>query len=910
MAIIVPKRKVWTGQPPNVFQLNYRNPLTQSIVNAGIPSGLIVPSLNGVTPTLSGSVTYGSDAYGQAVKTTASAAQGLTYPGSWSRLSASKGYSLLTVFKITSAANLARISGNFLSVNYGYELTPDSGFLRFAVSSGTPTTIIGNPIVNGNVVSAIGTVGSTNISLYENGKRTAGPTAHAGVTTPPGDFKVFSDNGGTNGSIIGSVYLWILFNRELTPIEAASLSANPWQLFAPTETSVYFPFMGIRSPNISYERKVWTRQPSNQLQVLPQYAPYFNSLNVYNGSPNYEPNPLLNRTDNFTQVGSVSTVNTLNGVGTKGDGTTGYLTRTLSPGITPKPGFIFASFVADSTTSGTAYSLGSSAASFGAYFSVQISAGYLVSSQMRWQDGSGILDMLNKQAIPINGVISVVFVIPDGSMATAYMYINGTKYTGATNNNLTASTANAYVYENINALKRSTVSSFGNATVLATGYGFKSIPEGIVQKISQNPWQIFAPNRQLLYNNPTLFYTRQLPNYSVNVLQNDSNKNYQLPATNLNVGNVVQNVQLTYLQPNSDKIIGNWAASTGNTLYGVLRDSSAGDSDYIQSTSATSCEIKLETGSTPISKDNHSLKYRLLSGSGNLEVSLRQGYPNLYVPERKVWSIQPESVSSASNPSVFLYNTTSDATRTYIGTVTKTYLSSGIAETCSGTGNRIDFSRNISPVSPTQAFFVINFKVNSLASTARLIVTHSSTNYAGLDVQITAAGAIYVNYGDNVGSGSANRRSLSSGAGIVSTNREYTLTIGYTSSTTGICFLNGTSIALTASGTAATYSVGSGVGMLHSLFNSGSYIYGNQTINLAALFYRQINAIEAKSLSENPWQLFAPRRQYFPLNQSTPIKTWNHILTDSTQVISQTLTSAEANTITNYSDLRVGLTSS
>jgi len=109
-----------------------------------------------------------------------------------------------------------------------------------------------------------------------------------------------------------------------------------------------------------------------------------------------------------------------------------------------------------------------------------------------------------------------------------------------------------------------------------------------IQQYSQNPYQIFAPRRQLLYVSAT-------------------------------------SVQLSYLRPASDITTGSWSPSIGTTLYGVLDEVTADDADYIQASTATGCEIKLSAGSTPSSRDNHTIKYRLLAGSGNIAVVLKCG---------------------------------------------------------------------------------------------------------------------------------------------------------------------------------------------------------------------------------------------------------------------------------------------
>jgi len=84
-------------------------------------------------------------------------------------------------------------------------------------------------------------------------------------------------------------------------------------------------------------------------------------------------------------------------------------------------------------------------------------------------------------------------------------------------------------------------------------------------------------------------------------------------------------VTLSYLRPSADISTGSWTPSTGTTLYETLDEVSASDADYIQTSIASSCEIRLAAGATPLTKTNHTLKYNLLAGSGTVTVKLVQG---------------------------------------------------------------------------------------------------------------------------------------------------------------------------------------------------------------------------------------------------------------------------------------------
>jgi hypothetical protein len=84
-------------------------------------------------------------------------------------------------------------------------------------------------------------------------------------------------------------------------------------------------------------------------------------------------------------------------------------------------------------------------------------------------------------------------------------------------------------------------------------------------------------------------------------------------------------VALSYLRPSADLSTGSWAPSTGTTLYETLDEVSASDADYIQTSTASSCEIRLAAGATPSNRDNHTIRYRILAGSGTLTAALKCG---------------------------------------------------------------------------------------------------------------------------------------------------------------------------------------------------------------------------------------------------------------------------------------------
>lgn len=77
--------------------------------------------------------------------------------------------------------------------------------------------------------------------------------------------------------------------------------------------------------------------------------------------------------------------------------------------------------------------------------------------------------------------------------------------------------------------------------------------------------------------------------------------------------------------PDSDVSAGSWL-STGASLYGVLDEETANDSDYIYTTALDTCEVGLTNPVDPVSSTGHVLKYRLYGdGSTDMTVSVRQG---------------------------------------------------------------------------------------------------------------------------------------------------------------------------------------------------------------------------------------------------------------------------------------------
>lgn len=84
-------------------------------------------------------------------------------------------------------------------------------------------------------------------------------------------------------------------------------------------------------------------------------------------------------------------------------------------------------------------------------------------------------------------------------------------------------------------------------------------------------------------------------------------------------------VTAQYARPTSDVSAGGWTASTGSDLFAMLDETSANDSDYITTTSASTCEVALGSLTDPASSTGHIVRYRISATGGGIIVRLREG---------------------------------------------------------------------------------------------------------------------------------------------------------------------------------------------------------------------------------------------------------------------------------------------
>ena len=230
MLRITPRR--WTSQPQFATGIDWSNPITRGIDIAFPDIGS--PSIVGSAKTTAvGAPTSSLSPFGVGRKF--ATASDLYNTSGWPTLPDGTEYTLLCVYCQTSVGAL-----DFLASGDN-----NSSFREFQFrieTTGAPTLIGFNTAVSTFSVSGVaGAVGSTqtivarnsasSVALFQNGVK-RGSTAFTG--TIKGHTDTWVTFGNRSGVFLhGSIGLFVRWPRALSDAEAASLSANPWQIFSP-----------------------------------------------------------------------------------------------------------------------------------------------------------------------------------------------------------------------------------------------------------------------------------------------------------------------------------------------------------------------------------------------------------------------------------------------------------------------------------------------------------------------------------------------------------------------------------------------------------------------------------------------------------------------------------------------------
>lgn len=246
----------------------------------------------------------------------------------------------------------------------------------------------------------------------------------------------------------------------------------------------------------------WGVQPQEPVEIHEDYAQYISTARLWNIPATVPAESIARGFGGYAKTGTIDVAVSTNGIGVKGDGSTGLYSRTVS--VVPQAMWMAVQFVCNSvsTTQKVAYGLGSNAASTGAYCA--ISSGDSVSSnlvfQLRAIDSSVAIGKSGPAPV-LGTVYNCIAVFPSNLKADAYVYVNGIKYTTdfSSSTDITFVDANTLVHEAVGALKRGTTAVYSSDTVLFTTRGLGQIPEALAKDISLNPYILLQPEERQVW---------------------------------------------------------------------------------------------------------------------------------------------------------------------------------------------------------------------------------------------------------------------------------------------------------------------------------------------------------------------------------------------------------------------------
>jgi hypothetical protein len=117
-----------------------------------------------------------------------------------------------------------------------------------------------------------------------------------------------------------------------------------------------------------------------------------------------------------------------------------------------------------------------------------------------------------------------------------------------------------------------------------------------------------------------------------------------------------------YARPDADVSDGNWLPSTPGDLYAMLDEEiTADDNDYIYTTTASTCVLRLSNATDPGTSNQHVLRYRVRSADGStLVVTLKQGATTIATRTHSAlgtgWTTLEMTLSGAETDAITDYN--------------------------------------------------------------------------------------------------------------------------------------------------------------------------------------------------------------------------------------------------------------
>lgn len=235
-------------------------------------------------------------------------------------------------------------------------------------------------------------------------------------------------------------------------------------------------------------RHARTRQPQFAAPLSAQFEQYISAANNW-----ATPSP------GWVGVSSPTFQATDDGLSVAGNASSSYATRPI-PSTLTQPMWMLVYFVAPApATTGLTY------------YAISAETGSTPNATALLRNGDGTNTNLNflfrgtnaggfnhknGPVLTAGQLYCAVCVVPTGTTASTYMYVNGVKYNtaAATDANVTMGGA-SLVNESVDALKRNTVTGVSNYKILLTAHGIgadKLLSEAQARDLSINPWAIYA----------------------------------------------------------------------------------------------------------------------------------------------------------------------------------------------------------------------------------------------------------------------------------------------------------------------------------------------------------------------------------------------------------------------------------
>lgn len=364
---------------------------------------------------------------------------------------------------------------------------------------------------------------------------------------------------------------------------------------------------------------------------------------------------------------------------------------------------------------------------------------------------------------------------------------------------------------------------------------------------------------------------------------------------------------MAILRPSSDLAAGGWTSSPSGTLASCIDETTASDSDYIETTgTGNSSIILLGSGSDPGNDNNHKLNYRASSTSETLNVDVVEMAPAIVTSNRK-WNRQPQGVVEIDKSALSVAYHRGVATRrgfsnypvngqSLISIITPQGISNIYGAYDSSVGNSLPAGALGPAVGGTRT------NTTRIAVVQR--VTSSATNRT-ISVGSAATGALLWRL--SVGGAPA----IVANASAVILTSTNTLAVGEVAviamrgvdngtNTTWSNWKNGRLINSVASSTSIVAETDPRIG---GSVSSASASNGNTAIPLHIAFDRALSDSELIAKMRAVWQIFKPRKQIQYFDAPKLIATRTPSLTSSPSDQTIDLTSGEAAAITDYTKL-------